>query len=39
MAIWGSLTNSCEKKRREKQRKKRKIYPFDYTVSKNSKER
>ena len=25
MAVWGGLTNSCEKKRSEKQRKKRKI--------------
>ena len=25
MAVWGSLTNSCEKKRREKQRRKGKI--------------
>ena len=23
MAVWGSLTNSCEKKRREKQKRKR----------------
>ena len=27
MAVWGGLTNSCEKKRSEKQRKKGKIYP------------
>ena len=26
MAVWGSLTNSCEKKRGEKQRRKGKIY-------------
>ena len=25
MAVWGGLTNSCEKKRREKQRRKGKI--------------
>ena len=25
MAVWGGLTNSCEKKRGEKQRRKRKI--------------
>ena len=25
MAVWGGLTNSCEKKRSEKQRRKRKI--------------
>ena len=29
MAVWGGLTNSCEKKRSEKQRSKGKIYPFD----------
>ena len=28
MAVWGGLTNSCEKKRSEKQRRKGKIYPF-----------
>ena len=32
MAIWGGLTNSCEKKRSEKQRRKRKIYPFECRV-------
>ena len=31
--------NSCEKKRSEKQRRKGKIYPFEYRVLKNSKER
>ena len=39
MAVWGGLTNSCEKKRSEKQRRKRKIYPFECRVPKNSKER
>ena len=29
MAVWGGLTNSCEKKRSKKQRRKGKIYPFD----------
>ena len=29
MTVWGGLTNSCEKKRREKQRKKGKIYLFE----------
>ena len=29
MAVWGGLTNSCEKKRSEKQRRKGKIYPSD----------
>ena len=28
MVVWGGLTNSCEKKRSKKQRRKRKIYPF-----------
>ena len=39
MAVWGGLTNSCEKKRNEKQRRKGKIYPFELRVPKNSKER
>ena len=33
------LTNSCEKKRSEKQRRKGRIYPFECRVPKNSKER
>ena len=28
MAVWGDLTNSCEKKTGKKQRRKGKIYPF-----------
>ena len=39
MAVWGGLTNCCEKKRGEKQRRKGKIYPFECIVPKNSKER
>ena len=39
MAVWGGLTNSCEKKRMKKQRRKGKIYPFGWRVPKNSKER
>ena len=39
MAVWGSLTNSCEKRGREKQRRKGKIYPFECRVPKKSKER
>ena len=35
MAVWEGLTNSCEKKRREKQRRRRKIYPFECRVPKN----
>ena len=38
MAVWGGLTNSCEKKRSEKQRRKRKIHLFECRVPKNSKE-
>ena len=30
MAIWGGLTNSCEKKRSKKQKRKAKMYPFEY---------
>ena len=36
---WGGLTNSCERKRSEKQRRKGKIYPFECRVPKNNKER
>ena len=32
MAVWGGLTNSCENKRSEKQRRKGKIYPFECRV-------
>ena len=39
MAVWGGLTNSCEKKRREKQMRKGKIYPFECRVPKKSKEK
>ena len=39
MAVWGGLTNSCEKKRSEKQRRKRKIKASECRVPKNSKER
>ena len=34
-----SLTNSCEKKRSEKQRRKAKIFTFECRVPKKSKER
>ena len=34
MAVSGGLTNSGEKKGREKQRRKGKIYPFECRVSK-----
>ena len=39
MAVRGGLTNSCEKKRSEQQRRKGKIYTFECRVPKNSKER
>ena len=39
MAVWGGLTNSCEKKRSKKQRRKGKIYPFECRVPKNNKEK
>ena len=39
MAVWEGLTNSCEKKGSEKQRRKGKIYPFECRAPKNSKER
>ena len=32
--MWGGLTNNCEKKRSEKQRRKGKIYPFKCRVPK-----
>ena len=39
MAVWGGIKNSCEKKRSTKQRRKGKIYPFEFRVPKNSKKR
>ena len=36
MAVWGALTNSCEKKRSKKQRRKGKIYPCECRVPKNT---
>ena len=35
MAVWGGLTNSLEKKKSKKQRRKGKIYPFECRVPKN----
>ena len=35
----GGLTNSCEKKRSERQRRKRKIYLSEHRVPKNSTKR
>ena len=37
MAVWGGLTNSCEKKRSERQRRNGKIYPFEYRVLKTAR--
>ena len=39
MAVRGGLTNSCEKKGREKQRRKGKIFPFECRIRKNGQER
>ena len=39
MAVWGGLTNSCEKKRSEKQRRKGKIEASEFRVPKNRKEK
>ena len=39
MAVWGGLTNSCEKKRSKKQRRKGKITPTECRVPEDSKER
>ena len=39
MAVWGDLTNSCEKKRSKKPRRKGKIYPFVCGVPMKTKER
>ena len=39
MAVWGGLTNSCEKKRRKNQRRKGKIKASERRVPKNSKKR
>ena len=39
MAVGGGLTNSCEKKRSEKQRRKGKTYPSEFRVPENNKER
>ena len=39
MAVWEGLTDSYEKKRSEKQRRKGKLYPFECRIPKDSKER
>ena len=37
MVVRRGLTNSCEKKKSKRQRRKGKIYPFECRVPKNSK--
>ena len=39
MAVWGGLTNSCDKKRGEKQNRKGKLQASECRVPKNSKKR
>ena len=39
MAVWGGLTNSSEKKRSKRQRRKEKIHLSECRVPKNSKEK
>ena len=39
MAVWGGLTNSCEKKRSKKHRRKGKIEASECRVPENSKKR
>jgi len=39
VAVQGELTNSCEKKRTGKLRRKGKIFPFECRVPKKSKKR
>ena len=39
MVVWGGLTYSWEKKRSERQRRKGKIYPSEYRVWKNIKDK
>ena len=39
IVVWGGLTNSWEKKRSERQRRKGKKYPLECRVPKNTKER
>ena len=39
VVIWGDLTNSWEKKRSERQRRKENIYPTECRVHENIKER
>ena len=38
MVVEGGLTNSLEKKRSKRQRRKGKIYPFESRIPKNNKD-
>ena len=38
IAVWGGLTNSCGKKRSEKQRRKGKIFPFESSSKERQEE-
>ena len=33
IVVWGGLTNSCEKRKSERQRRKGKIYPFELMIN------
>ena len=37
MAVWGGLTNSCERKRSKKQKRKGKIYPSEFQEQRGEK--
>ena len=37
MVVWGGLTDGCKKKKSERQRRKRKINPFECKIPKNSR--
>ena len=39
MAVWGGLTNSCQKKRSEKQRRKGRIYPSECSLKEQQGEK
>ena len=39
MDVWGGLTNSCEKKRNEKQKRKGKVKASECRVPKNKQQR
>ena len=37
MAVWGGLTDSCERKRSKKQKRKGKIYPSEFQEQRGEK--